>query len=78
MNPHMFGVPKALINFFLRYAVSKMWSCMIQGAEEIKDGLRPEHTQAMITKPEVYEHIQQRVDVMISRLQNNERSEKIT
>ena len=73
----MTGVPTSLINFVLRKGVGKLWYKLLRVAIQVKDGLRPEHTKMIETKPEIYEFIHERANVMLQRL-HQEQEEKMS
>lgn len=66
MNSHVGLVPMSLINFFTKSVIGKLWQTLLTVAQEIRDGQRPEHAAAIEKKKELYEWIQQRVDVLLS------------
>jgi hypothetical protein len=65
----MTGVPQGLINFVLRVGIGRLWYGLLMVAEQVQNGQRPLHTEAIQQKPEIYQFIQQRAQVMLERLQ---------
>lgn len=61
-------VPRQLINFFTRTVLMSMWTTLIGVAAEVRDGKRPEHEQAIRSKPELYKWVAERVTVMLEKV----------
>jgi hypothetical protein len=61
-------VPQALINFVTRTAISSMWHMLLHVAEEVRDGKRPQHAEAISQKKELYDWIVARIEVMFNKL----------
>jgi len=66
-DPQLALVPKSLINFFTRTAMGQMWNMFLNVAEEVKEGKRPAHLEAIEKKPELYEWIKERTRVMLGQ-----------
>lgn len=73
----MTGVPQSLINFILRVGIGRLWYGLLLVAEQIQRGECPLHDDAIQTKPEIYEFIQNRANVMLQRLQNEHDAKKL-
>lgn len=68
VDAHVAGVPLKLINFFTRTVVGQQWGSLLQIAEDVKNGKRPNHQKAMEAKPELYGWVEERVRVMIANV----------
>jgi hypothetical protein len=62
-------VPLSFINFVTRTAIGRMWHMLLHVAEQVREGKRPEHAEAIANKKELYEWIEKRVDVMFEKLE---------
>jgi hypothetical protein len=67
-------VPMSLINFFTRTVLSRMWHTLIHVATEVRDGRRPDHQEAIRANPDLYEWVEQRVEVMLSNVKETSTS----
>lgn len=67
IDAYVAGVPLSLINFYTRTALGQMWGALLQVAEDVQQGRRPDHQKQIQAKPELYEWMEQRVQVMLSR-----------
>ncbi len=66
VDPQLTNVPKSFINFFVRTVIGQMWNKFLNVAEEVKDGLRPAHSEAIAMKRElVYEWVEERTKVLL-------------
>jgi hypothetical protein len=68
VDPHVSGVPVKLINLVTRTAFGSLWSALLSVAEEVRDGKRPEHQEAIAAKRELYDFVEGRIDVMIDKV----------
>ena len=64
IDAHVAGVPMSMINFFTRIVLGAQWYSLLKVAEEIRDGKRTEHLNAIKTKEELYSWISERVNTM--------------
>lgn len=69
MDPHMTAVPVSIINFFTRTVIGQMWDMLLQVAEEVRDGFRPNHQDRIRNQAELYDWVQARIHVLLLRLQ---------
>lgn len=61
-------IPQTLINFFVRTAIGHLWGMFLRVAEDVKDGKRPAHSEAIESKREaLYDWVQERTAVMLSQ-----------
>ena len=72
VDAHVQYVPQKLINFVTRTVIGRIWSSLLEVAEAIRDGKRPQHADAIATKSDLYEWIEQRVQVMIDSIDETE------
>jgi hypothetical protein len=76
VDAHITGVPKSLINFVTRVVLGKLWTSLLQVAEDIRDGKRPQHKQQIAEKRELYDWIEGRIDVMIAKVKESSKLHK--
>mmetsp|Transcript_16005 Transcript_16005/g.34662 ORF Transcript_16005/g.34662 Transcript_16005/m.34662 type:complete len:329 (+) Transcript_16005:231-1217(+) len=67
-DAHIDVVPKWVQNFFTRTVLGHSWSTTMQVAEEVRDGKRPKHKEAIDAKPEFYAWLDERAGQMIKKL----------
>jgi hypothetical protein len=67
-DPHVKAVPQGLQNFITRTVIGRFWSSMLQVAEEVRDGKRPAHKEAIDGKRELYDWIDARIDVLLQKM----------
>jgi hypothetical protein len=60
-------VPLAMINFVTRTVLASMWTALLTVAEEVRDGKRPLHQEAIQQQQELYDWINARVKVMLEK-----------
>jgi hypothetical protein len=72
MDAHVSGVPMALINFFTRTVLSSMWGSLLQVAEDVRDGQRPQHQELMKEHKELYDWVAARVHVMLEQIPSSQ------
>lgn len=76
MDAHVAGVPMALINFFTRTVLSSMWGSLLQVAEDVRDGQRPQHQVLIKEHQELYDWVAARVQVMLAQIPSAPTAEK--
>ena len=76
IDAHVAGVPMNLINFFTRTVLGAQWVSVLKVAEEIRDGKRKEHLEAIQKKEELYSWVNERVKIMFEGIKS-EHSEKM-
>jgi len=71
VDPQLTNIPKSFINFFLRTVMGQMWNKFLNVAEEVKDGSRPAHSEAIAMKREVlYDWVEERTKVLLGQSDN--------
>jgi hypothetical protein len=65
VDPKISIVPIRIINFVTRTVIGTIWGQLLHVAKQVQDGERSHHLQAIKAQPELYEFIQQRVQVML-------------
>jgi hypothetical protein len=60
--------PKAFLNFLIKSAFAIAWKKLLQMAEDVEMGKRPDHSKAISENPSMYKWIDSRVEVMNSML----------
>ena len=68
VDPHVMGVPVKLINLVTRTAFGRMWSAMLQVAEDVRDGKRPQYQDAIASKRELYDFVENRIQLMFEKV----------
>ncbi|KAI2501288.1 hypothetical protein MHU86_13151 [Fragilaria crotonensis] len=75
VDPKVQLVPQSLINFVTRTVLGGMWTSLLKVAEDVRDGKRPLHAQAMDAKRDlVYDFMQRRIAVMLSAMKQEVRT----
>jgi len=69
VDAHVRYVPLRLINFVTRTVLGRLWGSNLKVAEEIRDGQRPRHQEAIESKKDLYEWIEQRVTAMMMMME---------
>jgi hypothetical protein len=72
VDPHLAGVPQSLQNFFTRSFMAKMWGNLLEVAEEVRANKRPKHAAAIAKNKELYDWVDQRVQVMFDKIVDDE------
>jgi hypothetical protein len=66
-------VPHSLIHFISRTVLGSMWTSTLKVAEDVREGKRPQHAQAIEEKRDfVYDFIDRRIKVMLSAMKQEE------
>lgn len=68
VDAHLSGVPKSFVDFFIRNAIGKMWNMFLNVAEEVKNGERKSHSDAIATKRALYDWVEERTRVMLGQI----------
>jgi hypothetical protein len=66
------GVPTRLINFITRTVIGEIWGKLLHVADDVKDGERPNHKEAIESQPEFYQFVQERIASMFQRLKDDQ------
>jgi hypothetical protein len=69
VDPHISAVPQSAQNFITRTVLGRMWLALLHVAEDVRDGKRPMHKEAIDAKRDLYDWIEERVGVMIKNLE---------
>ena len=69
VDPHINAIPQSVQNFFTRTVLSRMFLSLLQVAEDVRDGKRPMHKEAIDKKKVLYDWIEERASVMIKKLE---------
>lgn len=67
VDAHVGGVPLKLINFFTRTVIGRQWGSLLEVAEDVREGRRPAHLEAIQAKRELYDWVEERVKVMFEQ-----------
>ena len=66
-------LPQTVINFIVRTVIGKMWEKFLLVADDVKEGRRPRHSDAIAAKREcLYNWVDERVDFMLTSRSNPE------
>ena len=68
-DPKIKAVPQTLQNFATRTVIGRFWSSLLHVAEDVRDGKRPQHRDAIEQKQELYQWIDQRITEMIRNVE---------
>lgn len=69
VDPKVKYVPQSMINFATRTALGGMWHGTLTVAEEVRDGKRPVHADAIEKKrDELYDWLDQRINALLSSM----------
>jgi len=69
VDAHVDYIPQALVNFSTRTALGGQWGSLLQVAQDVKEGKRPEHAKAIAENPEHYGWINERVEAEYATLE---------
>jgi hypothetical protein len=72
VDPHVHYVPKRLVNYVTRSVMGHVWGNLLATTEEVRDGKRPAHQEAIKNKQELYGWVEERVKVMLAKLERKE------
>lgn len=64
------GVPTRVINFITRTVIGEIWGKLLQVADDVKAGERPNHKQAIEKQPALYQFVAERIASMFERLES--------
>lgn len=65
VDPKLDFIPTWLLNFIVRTVIGALWGAFIRVAEEVRDGLRPAHAEAIAKKrAELYNWVEERAKCM--------------
>jgi hypothetical protein len=67
-DAHMAMVPQSVINFITRTVIGHIWGMLLQVAEEVRDGKRPKHAEAIAAKPDFYKWVNERTQFMLAEI----------
>ena len=66
VDPKLSILPQSFLNFFLRTAMRQIWGMFLHVAEEVGDGKRPAHSEAIERKREaLYDWVEERTNAML-------------
>jgi len=75
VDPKISFLPQSVINFVVRTVIGRMWEKFLSVAEDVKDGKRPRHRDAIEEKREcLYDWVDERVEAMFERLNGSSTS----
>lgn len=76
IDPHVHYVPKRLVNYVTRSVMGHVWGNLLATTEEVRDGKRPAHQEAINNNRELYGWVEQRVKVMLAKMEHKDRLEQ--
>lgn len=65
-DPKLELIPRKFLNFCTRIVMGSVWKMMLNVAEEVRDGKRPQFTELMENKRELYQWLQERANVVVN------------
>lgn len=68
VDAHVNWVPQSFINFCTRTALAGQWSSLLQVATDVKEGKRPDHAKCIEEKQELYGWVNERIEAMFAKL----------
>ena len=68
VDPHLGVVPQSMQNFATRTVLGRMWLALLQVAEDVREGKRPMHKEAIDAKRDLYDWVEERTSVMIKNM----------
>jgi hypothetical protein len=72
-DAHMPLAPQAMINFITRTVMGHIWAMLLHVAEDVRDGKRPEHKEAIDANADFYKWVDERILVMLDGLKNGDK-----
>ncbi|CAJ1953455.1 unnamed protein product [Cylindrotheca closterium] len=66
-DAHMM-VPQSVVNFITRTVVGHIWNMLLHVAEEVRDGQRKEHKEAIERKADFYKWVDERSQFMLQQM----------
>ena len=76
VDAHVSYVPLSIINFFTRQFLHGLLMSFLTVGEEVRDGQRPQHQEAIQSKPELYKWVSERANVMFEKLEHQTHNEQ--
>jgi hypothetical protein len=67
-DAHM-SVPKSITNFVTRTVIGHIWAMFLRVAEQVRDGTRQEHTEAINKKVTFYKWMEERCQYMLQKME---------
>ena len=71
-DPRMTGIPTTLINFVTRTVIGTIWMMFLQVAQQVKEGERPRHEQAIAEKKDFYDWMAFRISILLEKAAAND------
>lgn len=71
-DAHIHFVPLRLINYATRIMIGYVWGSLLKTSEEVRAGKRPAHTEAIRRNPELYGWVEERIKVMLAKLEQEQ------
>jgi len=63
-------VPLSLVNYVTKSVIGQVWNILLRVAEDIKEMKRPLHREAILGKPELYDWIRSRTEIMLRNMED--------
>ena len=70
VNPNMKYLPQSFLNFLVKVAFATAWKVLLKIATDVQHGKRPDHTEAISSKVELYDYVRERLVAMLSAMTN--------
>merc|ERR1712232_276044 len=68
VDSHLSFVPISMVNFVCRTVLGQLWSMLLQVAEDVREGKRPQHAEVIAANKEMYEWVDERIQAMFRKL----------
>jgi hypothetical protein len=72
VDPHMTGIPTSVINFITRTVIGTIWGMFLSVAEDVRNGKRFQHKQAISAKKEFYDWMAVRIGILLEKAASND------
>lgn len=76
VDPKLSVLPISLINFVTKTVIGTMWNQLLRVAEGVRDGSRPLHKEAIEKHPELYQWIEDRIQVLLTHMDEQKKKGK--
>lgn len=71
-DPRMTGIPTSIINFVTRTVIGTIWAMFLSVAQDVRDGKRPQHKQAIAEKKDFYDWMAVRISLLLEKAANSD------
>jgi hypothetical protein len=68
VDPHVGGIPVSVINFISRTVFGRIWSALLGVAEQVREGKRLQHKEAINSNRILYDWLEHRIGAMMEKV----------